>query len=65
MSEFPDCQYLLYWATGVGGEAPYRKADADDCTFGTRHWIGEHGKSCQACGAEQIWVVPVEREVRE
>ena len=44
-------------------EELYRKAG--DCVFGTRHWIGEHGKPCQACGAEQIWVLPVEREVKE
>ena len=45
-------------AIALGGETLYRKAE--DCVFGTRHWVGEHGKPCLECGAEQIWVVPVE-----
>ena len=47
-------------AIALGGEAPYRKAE--DCQKGTRHWVGEFGKPCleDECGAEQIWVLPVE-----
>ena len=43
----------------IEGETLYRAAE--DCEVGCiHHWIGEHGKPCLECGAEQIWVVPVE-----
>ena len=43
-----------------GDEPLYR--EADDCGFVTAHSIGEHGKPCQDCGAERMWVLPATKE---
>ena len=42
------------------GPSLYRKAD--DCQITKPHSLGEHGKPCQECGAEQIWVHPATKE---
>ena len=42
----------------LDGETLYR--EAVNCGLSTAHWVGEHGKPCPRCGAEQIWVLPVE-----
>ena len=42
------------------GGALYRIAD--DCQITKSHSLGEHGKPCLECGAEQIWVLPATKE---
>ena len=41
-------------------EPLYRKAD--DCQITKPHYLGEHGRPCLECGAEQIWVLPATKE---
>ena len=44
----------------LGDEPLYRKAD--DCQITKSHSLGEHGKPCLECGAEQMWVLPATKE---
>ena len=36
--------------------------EADDCQITKSHYLGEHGKPCLECGAEQMWVLPATKE---
>ena len=54
---------MIECGAALRDEPLYR--EADDCQITKSHSLGEHGKPCQECGAEQIWVLPATMKERQ
>ena len=54
---------MIDYEAALRDEPLYRRAD--DCQITKSHCLGEHGRSCLECGAEQIWVLPATMKERQ